>query len=219
MKVDAVIFDLDGTLVDSFDDLADSVNAVLVARGMTPHPRDAYRHFVGDGIRELVRRALGDAPLGLETDTCVSEVRSEYATRWDRKTRPYPRMLEALTTLGARGIAMAILSNKPHALVMRIAERFFARGTFRAVLGAECGFARKPDPAGAIEIARRLDVAPNRCAYVGDTATDMQAACAVEMAPLGALWGFRDATELSAAGAVRLLETPDAVIPVLETLC
>ena len=207
-----MIFDLDGTLVDSLDDLADSVNAVLVAQRFDPHPRDAYREFVGDGVKELVRRALGEAATDVAVlETAVAAVREEYATRWDRRTRPYPGIPETLATLGARGLALAVLSNKPHPFTVRIVERFFGDDTFRRVLGAESGYERKPDPAGALAIARDLGVPPRQWLYVGDSATDVRTALAAGMTPVGVLWGFRDASELSAAGAVRLASEPSDI--------
>ena len=217
MTIGAVIFDLDGTLVDSLDDLADSVNAALAERGLPTHARDAYRYFVGDGIPALVRRALGERGDAASLEACVSAVRREYATRWDRKTRPYAGMVEALAALRARGVRLAVLSNKPHALVMKIVERFFAAGAFYASLGAESGFDRKPDPRGAIEVARRLDVMPKRCMYVGDSSIDMQTARAASMLPVGAVWGFRGAAELLDSGATHLVESPDAIVALVDS--
>lgn len=212
MNVDGVIFDLDGTLVDSLDDLADSVNSVLVAQRFDPHPRDAYRMFVGDGINELVRRALGEAGADATLlNASVAAVRTEYASRWNRSTRPYPGIPETLATLGAKGLTLAVLSNKPHPLTVKVVERFFGGRTFCRVLGAEHGYERKPDPAGALAIARDLGVPPRRWLYVGDSATDVRTALAAGMIPIGALWGFRDASELSAAGAARLVREPSEI--------
>ena len=216
MTIGAVIFDLDGTLVDSLDDLAESVNTVLVERGLPPRPRDAYRDFVGEGIGALVRRALGDAADRVALDDCVTAVRREYGTRWDRKTRAYPGMVEALAALRVRGIRSAVLSNKPHALVLKIVRRFFGEGSFGATLGAESGFDRKPDPRGAIEVARRLDVRTTRCMLVGDSAIDMRTARAASMMPVGALWGFRSETELVEAGAVELVASADAIVTLVD---
>ena len=216
MKVDAVLFDLDGTLVDSLADLARSVNTVLVARGHPPHRMDAYRRFVGEGIGELVRRALGADAATSEVDACVDLVRREYGASWDRETRPYPEIVTTLASLRARGLRLAVFSNKPHGITVSVAERFFGNDAFDVVLGAEAGFPRKPDPQGALEIARRLDVSPRRCIYVGDSATDMRTARAAGMTALGALWGFRDAEELAEAGAARLIAKPSEMLTVLD---
>jgi phosphoglycolate phosphatase len=209
VSFDGVIFDLDGTLVDSLEDLADSVNSVLLAQRFDPHPPDAYRKFVGDGIKELVRRALGDAGTDAALlEASVAAARAEYATRWDRKTRPYPGIPEALATLRQWDLTLAVLSNKPHPLTVRVVDRFFGDKTFRCVLGAENGYERKPDPAGALAIARELAIPPSRWMYVGDSATDVHTALAAGMTPVGALWGFREASELTDAGAARLAREP-----------
>ena len=217
MKPEAVLFDLDGTLVDSLADLARSVNTVLVARGHAPHPTSTYRRFVGEGIVELVRRALGPGAAGAEElDVCVGLVRVEYGSSWDRATRPYPEMASTLAALRARGLKLAVLSNKPHPVTVQVTERFFGPDAFDAVLGAEAGFPRKPAPAGALDLARRMEVAPCRWLYVGDTAIDMLTARAAGMTPLGVLWGFRDADELRGAGAMRLIQAPGEILKVVD---
>ena len=216
MNARGVVFDLDGTLVDSLADLGESVNCALVELGLEPHPLDVYRHFVGDGIVALVRRALGDAATSDSlVDDTVARVRAVYGARWDRKTRPYPGIAATVATLGSTGLVLGVLSNKPHALTTAIVARFFPSDSFRAVLGAEAGYARKPDPAGAFELARRCGLAPEHCLYVGDTATDMNTARRARMTPIGALWGFRDALELREAGAVVLIAEPRELIDVV----
>lgn len=217
MTAGAIIFDLDGTLVDSLADLGESVNVVLAERGLAPHSLDAYRGFVGDGIINLVRRALAPADATeIVVDQCVDRLRDVYGARWDRKTRPYPEMAQTIATLRGLHVELAVLSNKPHPLTRVIVERFFESGAFRAVLGAEAGFARKPDPGGALELARICEVAPEHCMYVGDTATDMQTALAASMRPVGVLWGFREAAELSAAGAATLVARPIEIVDLVR---
>jgi phosphoglycolate phosphatase len=215
----AAVFDLDGTLVDSLADLGESMNTVLAALGLPEHPLDSYRRFVGDGIRMLVLRALPEPARSDDRIVAAVEMlRHVYGSRWDRKTRPYAEITEMLEQLRLRGIRLGVLSNKPHALTVRVAERFFAPNTFVAVLGAEAGFPRKPDPGVAIELARRLAVHAAECCYVGDTATDMRTARAAGMYAIGALWGFRDADELSSSGAHALATRPSEVISILTGL-
>ena len=216
MSAHCIIFDLDGTLVDSLADLGESVNSVLGERGLPTHPLDAYRKFVGDGIVVLVRRALGDASASTKlVDDCVARVRAVYGGRWDLKTRPYPGVVPAVAQLRELGCMLAVLSNKPHPMTTVIVSRFFPEGSFHAVLGAEMGYARKPNPSGALELAARCGVAPARCLYVGDTATDMETASRAGMQSIGALWGFRDAAELKAAGASVLVARPSDLVEVL----
>jgi len=216
MTYRAVLFDLDGTLLDTLEDLADAMNAVLTAEGLPTHPTDAYRHFVGDGIVNLVRRALpADRRDETTLERLVAADREEYARRWDRKTRPYegvPRLLDGLT---GRGLGLAILSNKPDDSTRLCVEKLLPGWSFDAVQGVAEGVPLKPDPAGALGIARRLGVAPGSFLYVGDTATDMRTAVGAGMFPVGALWGFRDADELTAAGAQSLLVHPAELLDLL----
>ena len=194
----AGIFDLDGTLVDSIGDIGGAMNAALAAHGLPQHPIDAYRRFVGDGVQKLVERALGGR--GELAEAVLAEYRREYAERLLATTVPYPGVLDAVDALADRGIALAVLSNKPQLATQRIVAALFP-GRFRVVLGERTGVPRKPDPAAALEIAAALDVAPAATAFVGDTAVDMRTAVAAGMHPIGVLWGFRGRDEITAAGA------------------
>ncbi len=203
----AVIFDLDGTLVDSLGDIASAMNEVLERHGFPSHPLPAYRRFVGDGMERLVRRAL--PPVDEETVARVLEdMRGTYARHALRTTRPYPGVPDLLDRLAARGVPFAVLTNKPHDAAVAMVRALLGRWRFAAVRGAVPGRPRKPDPAGALEIARRLGVAPEGCLFVGDTPTDMATAGAAGMVPVGVLWGFRTEPELRGAGARFLLEQP-----------
>ena len=205
----AVVFDLDGTLLNSLEDLADSMNAVLRRAGFPAHPVDAYRYFVGDGIEALVQRALPEAGQdSLTFSSCLADMRREYAARADAKTRPYPGIPDLLSELGAKGVPMAILSNKPHHATLDVVRLLLNRWPFHPVLGARPGIPKKPNPAGALEIARSLGIERAKIIYVGDTDTDMQTAAAAGMHPAGALWGFRSEEELLRSGARTLLAHP-----------
>ena len=205
----AIIFDLDGTLLDTLEDLALSVNAVLGENGFPGHPVDAYRIFVGDGIELLMRRAMPveDAD-GQLVKTMVDAVREEYRRRWADHTRPYPGIPELLDFLEERRIPKAVFSNKPHELTTLTVDGILSRWSFTAVEGARPGVARKPDPAGVLNIAKRMKVEPREIVCLGDSNTDMQTATAAGMHPVGAVWGFRDAGELLAAGAKLLAINP-----------
>ncbi|MGA2030619.1 MAG: HAD family hydrolase [Thermoguttaceae bacterium] len=205
----AVVFDLDGTLLDTLDDLAEATNAALRALGFAEHPRESYKIFVGDGVEALIRRVVPEGSQNAATlDRSAALMRAEYGRRWDHKTRPYEGVPELLRALAARRIAAAVLSNKPEQFVRLCVERLLPQASFAVVLGASPAWARKPDPAGAREIARRLALPPAEMLYLGDTNTDMQTAVAAGMFPAGALWGFRTAEELLANGARVLVEKP-----------
>lgn len=213
MSIRAVIFDLDGTLLDSLADIAESMNIVMRERGFGEHSLDSYRAFVGDGVAVLVERAL---PPGRrereEVASCVERMREVYGQRCSDLTRPYDGIAELLDALVGRGLPLAVLSNKPHDLTVRLVSDLLATWPFACVFGERAGVPRKPDPTSALEVAARLGVAPRECLYVGDTPTDMATATAAGMPSVGACWGFRDAEELRNAGAGALASTPEEVL-------
>ena len=209
MTYKAVIFDLDGTLLDTLDDLADAGNRVLAAEGLPVHPVPEYRYFVGDGMQALVRRIL---PRHLRSPEQIERLilafREDYGRNWQVKTRAYQGIGEMLTAVQDRGLSLNVLSNKPHDFTRLCVSEFFRHWEFDHVLGLRPGSHRKPDPAGALEIAGRLGIPAADFLYLGDTATDMKTAAAAGMYPVGALWGFRSAAELKEAGARRLIAEP-----------
>jgi len=217
MKYSAVLFDLDGTLLDTLEDLGGSVNSVLVSLGFPGHGMEAYRYFVGDGVENLVRRSLPDEVRGDENlvREGVSKMRAEYSRRWHERTRVYDGITELLDGLEARGVRCAVLSNKPHPAVLDVMGHYFPRRRFDAALGARPHVPNKPDPAAALEIGRMLGIAPSRFVYLGDTNTDMQTAIAAGMLPVGALWGFRTEAELRESGAAVLVAHPREVLDLL----
>lgn len=215
----AALFDLDGTLVDSLRDIAESMNKVLANRGHREHSLDAYRDFIGDGVALLARRALPPEARDHRTvEDCVSEMRRIYGGRWDRHSRPFPGISQALARLSGEGVAIAVLSNKPHDLTVPLVAALFPDTSFAAVVGARTGVPRKPDPTSALAIAHEIGVAPADTAYIGDTATDMQTAAAAQMAAVGVAWGFRDREELEQAGAQSIAASPDMLFDCLLRL-
>ncbi len=218
MGFKAVLFDLDGTLLDTLKDLALSVNAVLRKHGYREHPVESYRYFVGEGIEALARRAVGGEPQeGKEPlERLVAEIKEEYGRRWSDHTAPYPGIPELLDNLERKGVPKAILSNKPHDFTKLTVGALLASWKFDPVQGARPGAPTKPDPAGALLVAKMLGLSPGDFVYLGDTATDMKTAVAAGMYPLGALWGFRPAEELKQSGAVLLLEHPRELLELLD---
>ncbi len=217
MKLRACLFDLDGTLLDTLRDLAESMNSVLQERGVPTHAIEAYRYLIGDGVRMLVTRALPDHARDPATiDAALADYRRAYAAHWNVHTRPYDGIPELLDALVARGIVLGILSNKPHAMTVKCVDGFLAQWPFACVLGQRDDVARKPDPAGALEAAARMCVAPAEVLYLGDTATDMMTARAAGMFAVGATWGFRPESELLAAGAQAIIHRPVEVLSLLH---
>lgn len=216
MKYKAVVFDFDGTLLDTLQDLAESVNSVLNRVGFPQHSVEEYRHFVGEGIEELARRVLPEGHRDEDTITrTLTDVREEYRQRWPNHTRPYEGIPELLDALAARRVKMAIVTNKPDDSTRMMAARLLPRWTFDVIVGATPGLPRKPDPKGALEATRRLGLSPEAILYVGDSDIDMKTANAAGMYPVGVLWGFRTADELIRNGAKVLIRKPLELLELL----
>ncbi len=218
MKPRAVISDLDGTLLDTIDDLADSMNAVLRRFGQPEHPVDAYRTFVGDGVHKLVERAFPEHVLdGEGLKEAVAAMREEYAARFDVKSRPYPGIKQMLTGLFDRKIPVAILSNKPDDFTQLTVARLLPDFSFATVLGVRQGVPKKPDPTAAIALGESLGIPPAEIVYIGDTNTDMETAVGAGFIPVGVLWGFRGADELLASGARELIAGPTDLLKIFDS--
>lgn len=210
MKFHAAIFDLDGTLLDTLDDLADSMNEALVAMGFPAHEVNAYRYFVGDGVHALVERTLPEGYRDASTIQRTLEIyRHAYGRNWHRKSKPYPGIPEAIAALHQAGIPMAVLSNKPQHFTNLCMEQFFPDGPFSPILGQRDGIPHKPDPAAALEISEILGISPAEVAFVGDTQTDMLTGSAAGMGCLGVAWGFRPSKELTQSGAHTIIQRPE----------
>jgi len=212
----AVLFDLDGTLLDTLADIAHASNAALASLGFPQHPVKAYRYFVGEGIEVLARRVL---PENHQSDAdvaaCLAAINREYGAGLLVKTRPFDGVPEMLSRLAQKKLLLAVVSNKQHELALRSVAAHFAGGIFSAVLGERKNIPKKPDPTIALEAARLMSVSPGQCLYVGDSGTDMQTAVNAGMYPVGVLWGFRDADELMAAGAKTLIKKPLELLDLL----
>ncbi len=219
----AVLFDLDGTLLDTLSDIASAMNAALAAHGLPTHPVDAYRLMVGSGADVLVRRALASGgedarphPADDLVGSLLDRMKQEYAANTVSRTRPYPGIPKLMGELAELGLPLAVLSNKPDELVKPIVAAFFADDTFSVIRGLRDGFPRKPDPAGACAIASELGVKPRECVYLGDSDVDMQTARNAGMIAIGAGWGFRGRAELLRAGAARVIDDPGELTPLIR---
>ncbi len=218
MKFGAVVFDLDGTLLDSIDDLADSMNVALDALCFSHVTVGQCKVFVGDGVQTFASRAMGGATDAAQIDACVEMMQAYYADNWANKTRPFDGIAEMLDALTKLDIPMCVLSNKPHEYTKLCVAKLLGRWGFRIVQGVSDTCPPKPDPAGAIDVAARLGLAPSELLYVGDTNTDMQTAAAAGMYGLGVTWGYRTADELLATGARKLANCPAQVLDCLAEL-
>jgi phosphoglycolate phosphatase len=219
MRFEATLWDLDGTLVDSLEDIADAMNRVLKRLGLPGHDLDAYRGFVGEGVEVLAGRALPESRRDVETRRrAVAEMREVYGGNLLNNTRPYDGICGVLDEMRLRGLSLSVLSNKPDGPTRKIVSACFPDHPFLKVVGAKPEVPKKPDPAAALAIARDLGVAPERFIYFGDTAIDMQTAAAAGMFPVGVLWGFRGPDELLPAGARILVKSPADLLAWLKSL-
>ena len=208
---------MDGTLLDTLTDLGDAMNRVLEQHGFATHPLDAYRQFVGSGASELVARALPEDARHEDMRTrCLKGFLSEYEAGWRLKTRLYQGVPELLDSLAARGIPMAVLTNKPQAFAELCMREFLSRWDFALVVGQKSGVPVKPDPAGPRQIVGHLGVRPDEILYLGDTDVDMFTAVNAGMHPVGVLWGFRPKQELLASGAATILAHPTELLRFLD---
>jgi phosphoglycolate phosphatase len=212
MRFKASLFDLDGTLLNTLDDLADTANAALASLRFPVHPIDSYRYFVGDGLWVLVERIVPAACSEEQIAACEHAFKELYAAHWADKTRPYAGVEEMLCSLREMGLKLAILSNKPDDFTRLCVDRFFLADTFDCVRGQKEGIPKKPDPAGAAIIAERLGIEPADILYVGDTATDMQTGKRAGMKIAGVLWGFREIRELENNGADYIVSHPREIV-------
>lgn len=209
MNYKAVLFDLDGTLLNTLDDLADSMNTVLSKMNLPQHNVEEYKHFIGNGIFNLAKNTL---PTKMQTEDiinqCVASMREEYNLRITAKTKPYPEIPKLLDSLIEMGIKVCILTNKPDPAAKHIVSLLLNKWTFDSVFGDRPGVSKKPDPAVALQISKSLGILPQQFLYLGDSGVDMETANNAGMFAVGALWGYRDEDELKQNGAKVLIKNP-----------
>lgn len=204
----AVIFDLDGTLLNTIDDLADTANHVLAVLGYAPHTVEEYKAMVGDGVPRLVERFLpASARGGSIQQMALQMFMNHYAAHSADKTGAYPGIEELVAQLRSAGVLLGVVSNKENAITQQVVARYFPE-MFQAVTGHVLGTPTKPDPHSALAVCAALGVQPNETLYVGDSAVDMSTAKNAGMTPCGVLWGYRTQQELEQAGAQYLAGTP-----------
>jgi phosphoglycolate phosphatase len=215
--IKAVLFDLDGTLLDTLEDISSSANRVLFNRGFATHTISAYRQFVGEGARILMTRALPpENQTASLIDACLEEFIEDYARHHLERSKPYQGIPELLDALEARGLKLAVLSNKPDAITKECVTSLLPKWNFDVVIGQRDSVPRKPNPQGALEVSEKLDVSPDHFLYVGDTAIDMKTAASAGMFSVGVLWGFRSLEELTENGARAIISKPAELLNILK---
>ena len=211
MAYRAAVFDLDGTLLNTLADLADSGNELLASYGMAPHPEPAFRYFVGNGSRKLMERILpGKSPE--QIDEALGRYKAIYEKHLTAKTTPYAGISETLSALKARGVRMAVCTNKHISAAEALIRKYFPADTFDTFEGDRPGVPRKPDPAHVRIVLEKMGVRPEETVYLGDSGVDMQTAVNAGALPVGVLWGFREKDELMENGAQILLSKPSELL-------
>lgn len=213
----AVIFDLDGTLSDSIASIKYCGDKALEAFGFGPFTEQQYKYFVGDGAANLIRRALiagGDTEL-VHFQEAFALYREIFRENCMYQVKPYQGIPELIAGLKERGIKIAVLSNKPHAETVNVIETLFGKGCFDSIQGQKENVAIKPSPEGVFQIMEALGLTEEEILYLGDTATDMKTGKSAGAFTVGALWGFRDRTELEEGGADVIIAHPLQVLELL----
>lgn len=213
----ALIFDLDGTLVDSLEGIAAALNHALRLAFLPTHSLEAVRGFIGDGARILIERSVpAESP-----ETLLDEVerafKAEYEIAWPLGTSPYAGITDLLETLQEHGTTLAVLSNKPHAFTESMVAQIFPTIRFGVVLGQRGGIPHKPDPGGALEISAQLGIKPECCCIIGDSTMDIETARNAKMKAIAVSWGFHDCERLVRAGATSIAHDPEELLRICET--
>lgn len=212
------IFDLDGTLADTVESIARAGNRTLEHLGYEKRPVKEYQIFAGDGLRKTVERALkaaGDKE-AVHLEEGLRLMQKYFAEDSMYHVRPFPGMVETLEELRRRGCHLAVFSNKPHRQAIKVVEEIFGKDMFHAIQGQEDAVPRKPDPAGALKIAKAWGLFPRECLYIGDTNTDMETGTGAGMYKVGVTWGFRPQKELEEWGADRIIHNPGELLAIQE---
>lgn len=211
----AVVFDLDGTLLDTIPDIAGALNRSLAAQGLPTHPVRVCEGFVGGGIRDAVRKAAPQDASPELLQAILDVYREDYPRHCTEQTACYPGVPALLEGLTRRGLALGVLSNKTEESAKKIIRHFFPQISFRFVLGRVDGRPLKPDPAAAQPVLEMLELPASEIAYVGDSGTDMRFAREVGMLPAAAPWGYRSRQELLENGAVLAPSSPEELLALL----
>lgn len=210
-----IIFDLDGTLVNSLQDLGESVNKVLAEYGFPTHSLEAYKFFVGNGIAKLIERALPAEHLAMQA-AVLARFKEIYLMHQLDHTAPYSGIIELLHQLRNKGMLIGICTNKHEGAATEIIHKLFPDFQFDYIVGDRPDMPRKPNPLKVLNIAKAWNLAPAEIIYVGDSDVDMQTGVNAQMFTVGVLWGFRGAEELIRNGAQELVNYPAEIMHIIK---
>ncbi|MGL1933163.1 MAG: HAD family hydrolase [Desulfotalea sp.] len=212
MSIKALLFDLDGTLLDTITDIANACNNALAESDLPQHPVADYKKFVGDGLRILIERATPYGTAEELIETCYNDFHRFYKEDCFDETAPYQGILEMLSELHNEDFILGVLSNKPHVFVIEMVKHYFPDVPFTFVAGQQDHIPKKPDPAGAINAAQTFELDPDEVLYIGDSSVDMLTAGNSGMTSVGVSWGFRPVDELVEYGADIIVDSPYEIL-------
>ena len=209
------IFDLDGTLLNTIEDIANACNYALNKQGFPIHSVNPYRYFIGSGVMNLIKMALPEASRNDETAILLKKDYDEYYSIHAKdNTSPYPGILKTLKKLNEAGVGMAVLSNKPHLSTLELVDIYFP-GLFNVVFGQRDGIPHKPDPGTVYEIIKLMNATKSKGFYIGDTSIDIETGKNAELVTVGVLWGFRTKEELISSGADFTISSPEDLLEII----
>lgn len=212
----AILFDLDGTLLNTLSSIATAFNQALEKMGYPQHPTEQYRYFIGDGVFQCAQRCLPANEANQATISRLVELeRIEYQKSWHEQVQPYHGVADLLVELGNREILTAVLTNKDQQAAEQCVQRFFPSHEFSHILGYDGSRPHKPDPTGGNWILKKIGIDQKHAMMVGDTAVDILTGKACKMRAVGVLWGFREAAELNQAGADYIIQQPRELLDLL----
>ncbi len=214
MTTEGIIFDLDGTLVDTIEDIGDATNALLKIHGYPQYSTGDFIRRIGNGAARFIEEAMGEEVDPVELKNYVSEFKEIYSENLHNKSKLYDGISEVLDELTHRGVKLAILSNKPHHLTEAVVGFYLSGWEFEPVFGQRAHVPRKPDPAGAIEIAYQMGIETDRILFVGDSVGDLKTSVAAGMVPVGVSWGY-GLTESNPLNGETLIQHPHELLTLL----
>ena len=216
MRIEGVIFDLDGTLVHTIEDIAGAANVLFSRHSLPEHDIDYYLKWIGNGAVKFIERAHGEPVSEEQLRAYVSEFKEIYAGNLHDRSKVYEGIPEVLDALVDRGIKISVLSNKPHLLTQEVCRFYLSSWPFDPVLGQREEVVRKPDPAAAFEIAEHMGIVPEKILFVGDSDNDILTAQAAGMHPLGVSWGYGRLVNNPIEGMGTLAEKPSEILDILS---
>jgi phosphoglycolate phosphatase len=214
--IKGIIFDLDGTLLDTLEDIADSANEALALSGFDVHPLDEYRFFVGNGVENLVKKMLPENVDQYVIARVIDDFQEAYNRNYANKCQPYPEIMDMLVELKKRGIMMGVCSNKPDAFTQTIVKLYFGDIDFVAVTGERKDLPRKPNAAMPDYILKHMDLSSDECLFVGDSDVDVKTANNAGLKSVGVMWGFRPIQELIDANVTYTVSSPLEILDLLD---